>query len=237
MNVKAASKGEVREQARYAKQGGEWSDALTGAEWAKYNNAITSGVGAGLRISDNAMLVECEEDNIYQYKLVIYDSTFEDNPIINIYAISNIDYNIDDARMIAEEIDDLEASGYGQKYAKKILKSIAKVHKIFFGKYNSKNPAFSRIGNYAPKNGANSQQQSNGTATYTTAGQIKFSDRIAQSDTDYLAAVERGDMETAQRMLNVFLNICFNNLRQYRTIHMCGIALSQIILLKNTFVI
>ena len=56
-------------------------------------------------------------------------------------------------------------------------------------------------------------------------------------DEDYLAAVERGDMETAQRMLNVFLNICFNNLRQYRTIHMCGIALSQIILLKNTFVI
>lgn len=98
VNAKTESKGEVREQARYAKQGGEWSDALTGAEWAKYNNAITSGVGAGLRISDNAMLVECEEDNIYQYKLVIYDSTFEDNPIINIYAISNIDYNIDDAR-------------------------------------------------------------------------------------------------------------------------------------------
>ena len=56
-------------------------------------------------------------------------------------------------------------------------------------------------------------------------------------DEDYLAAVERGDTEAAQRMVDVFLNICFNNLRQYRTIHMCGIALSQIILLKNTFVI
>lgn len=63
----------------------------------------------------------------------------------------------------------------------------------------------------------------------------KYSDRT--NDTDYLSAVERGDTEAAQRMLNVFLNICFNNLRQYRTIHMCGIALSQIILLKNTFVI
>lgn len=81
---------------------------------------------------------------------MVYDSTFKDNPINAIYAISNIDYNIDDARMIASEIDDLEVSGYEQKYAKKILRSIAKVHKIFLGKYNSKNPSFSRIGNNSP---------------------------------------------------------------------------------------
>ncbi len=61
-------------------------------------------------------------------------------------------------------------------------------------------------------------------------------DTIAD-DREYMAAVESGDTEAAQRMVDVFLNICFNNLRQYRTIHMCGIALSQIILLKNTFVI
>lgn len=38
--------------------------------------------------------------------------------------------------------------------------------------------------------------------SFKEKNKIKYSDRITQSDTDYLSAVERGDMETAQRMVD-----------------------------------
>ena len=42
----------------------------------------------------HAILVRCEENSKYQYKLVIYDNTFDDNPLEKVYAIGNIDSEI-----------------------------------------------------------------------------------------------------------------------------------------------
>ena len=42
---------------------------------------MSTGLDSGLRINDNSILVECEVDSKYQYKLVIYDNTFDDNPL------------------------------------------------------------------------------------------------------------------------------------------------------------
>ena len=193
----------VKEQARYAKQGGEWSEALTGAEWAKYNNAITHGVNAGLRISDNSILVECEEGNIYDYKYIIYDDSFEDKPIETIYAIGGLNHNVPEAKEIANYINGVEERHYAKQ---KILKELLKRHDEKFGyvlrRYNPQTGRFNHVGGTFTQNRADFVNQSNRAATFTTAGQIKFSERVTQTDTDYLSAVERGDMETAQRMVD-----------------------------------
>lgn len=72
---------------------------------------MTSGIDAGLRINDHSMLVECEKGD-YSYKLVIYDNTFEENPIKAIYAISRSNEpttnNNFDEKLIAEYITTLE---------------------------------------------------------------------------------------------------------------------------------
>lgn len=79
------------------KHGGKFSEVLTAEEWRKFTHAMSTGLDSGLRINDNSILVECEVDSKYQYKLVIYDNTFDDNPLEKVYAIRNIDYNITDA--------------------------------------------------------------------------------------------------------------------------------------------
>ena len=64
---------------------------MTGAEKKKYNRALQTGEDAGLRIRDNSILVECENDSKYQYKYVVYDD-MEDGPVIcDVYAIGRID--------------------------------------------------------------------------------------------------------------------------------------------------
>ncbi len=201
--IRAENKESVSEKfaSRYAKQGGEWSEALTGAEWAKYNNAITSGVDTGLRISDNSILVECEEGNIYDYKFIIYDNSFEDNPIKSIYAIGNLDYNINDLRTIAEYINGVEERRYAkQEMLKEVLRRNAEKFGYVLRRYNSEIGGYDHVGGTFTKNRADFVDKSNGAATYTAAGQIKYSDRVTQNHNDYLSAVERGDMQTAQKM-------------------------------------
>lgn len=76
---------------------------------------MSTGLDSGLRINDNSILVECEENSKYQYKLVIYDNTFDDNPLEKVYAIGNIDYNKTDGNKIANFIIKLEENNYDSK--------------------------------------------------------------------------------------------------------------------------
>lgn len=64
----------------------------------------------------HAILVECEENSKYQYKLVIYDNTFDDNPLEKVYAIGNIDYNKTDGNKIANFIIKLVVVGISKDY-------------------------------------------------------------------------------------------------------------------------
>lgn len=201
--IRAENKESVSEKfaSRYAKQGGEWSEALTGAEWAKYNNAITSGVDTGLRINDNSILVECEEGNIYDYKFIIYDNSFDDNPIEKIYAIGGLSNNTPEARTIANYIVRMEDKGYDrQEILDGILGPYAKEFGFFLRRYNGKTGRYNHVGGTFTRSRADFVDKSNGAATYTAAGQIKYSDRVTQNHNDYLSAVERGDMKTAQKM-------------------------------------
>ena len=82
------------------KHGGKFSEVLTAEEWRKFTHAMSTGLDSGLRINDNSILVECEVDSKYQYKLIIYDNTFDDNPLEKVYAIGHIDYNKTDSQEI-----------------------------------------------------------------------------------------------------------------------------------------
>ena len=80
---------------RYSKRVG-FDKALTPAEKKKYNRALQTGEDAGLRISDNSILVECENDSKYQYKYVVYDDMEDGSVICDVYAIGRIDPNVED---------------------------------------------------------------------------------------------------------------------------------------------
>ena len=70
----------------------------------------------GLRISDNSILVESEN----QYKYVVYDD-MEDGPVIrDVYAIGRIDPNVEDdvasqCYEIARFLNELEDVGYDNR--------------------------------------------------------------------------------------------------------------------------
>ena len=74
----------------------------------------------GLRISDNSILVESENDSKYQYKYVVYDD-MEDGPVIrDVYAIGRIDPNVEDdvasqCHEIARFLNELEDVGYDNR--------------------------------------------------------------------------------------------------------------------------
>ena len=151
----------MKEQARYAKQGGAFFNALTGAEWIKYNHSITTGVDAGLRVSENSILVECENNSEYQYKFVIYDNTFAEKPIKSIYAIGNIDYNNYEAKEIATYIYEVEDRRYAkQKTLKEVLGRHAKKFGYILRRYNVTNGRYDNIGGNAKQNRTNTQDQS-----------------------------------------------------------------------------
>ena len=95
---------------------------------------MSTGLDSGLRINDNSILVECEVDSKYQYKLVIYDNTFDDNPLEKVYAIRNIDYNITDGDKIANFIIKLEENNYdSKKVFRQLLRDYTKQFELILG--------------------------------------------------------------------------------------------------------
>lgn len=130
--------------------------------YARYVNSSWSG----LRINDNSILVECEENSKYQYKLVIYDNTFDDNPLEKVYASGNIDYNKTDGNKIANFIIKIEGNSYdSKKVFRQLLRDYTKQFELILGQYNIKSKQFNDIGRNSVKNGRVNEGQSNGTGT------------------------------------------------------------------------
>nr|WP_294368085.1 hypothetical protein [uncultured Ruminococcus sp.] len=127
---------------------------------------MSTGLDSGLRINDNSILVECEENSKYQYKLVIYDNTFDDNPLEKFYAIGNIDYNITDGNKISNFIIKLEENNYdSKKVFRQLLRNCTKKFGCLLGRYNIKSRGFNDIGRNSVKNGRVNEGHSNGTGT------------------------------------------------------------------------
>lgn len=120
----------------------------------------------------HAILVECEENSKYQYKLVIYDNTFDDNPLEKVYAIGNIDYNKTDGNKIANFIIKLEENNYdSKKVFRQLLRDYTKQFELILRQYNIKSKRFNDIGRNSVKDGIVNEGHSNGTRTNQEIGQ------------------------------------------------------------------
>ena len=158
---------------RYSKRVG-FDNALTGAEKKKYNRAMQTGEDAGLHISDNSILVECENNSKYQYKYVVYDD-MEDGPVVrDVYAIGRIDPNVEDdvasqCHEIARFINAIEEEKYdNREYIRKVLSNSIKNTSYILRRYNSGTHRFYVIGRGSAKNGRNTLNKS---VRERTAGQ------------------------------------------------------------------
>ena len=158
---------------RYSKRVG-FDNALTGAEKKKYNRALQTGEDAGLRISDNSILVECENNSKYQYKYVVYDD-MEDGPVVrDVYAIGRIDPNVEDdvasqCHEIARFLNELEDVGYdNRKHVQEICGHFMQNTSYILARYNYRNSRFYVIGRGSVENGRNTLNKS---VRERTAGQ------------------------------------------------------------------
>ncbi|MBQ7581066.1 MAG: hypothetical protein IJU39_07155 [Clostridia bacterium] len=150
---------DIRYSIKSDKPYNDYSKALTGSEWKKYNNAMITGVDAGLRINDHSMLVECEKGD-YSYKLVIYDNTFEEKPIQAVYGIGNDDYSDTTIHEMARMLSDLEDNDYGRSFIAKALKTFSQMYEIVLGKYSGQTSRYTKFRTGSIGSRANTQEQS-----------------------------------------------------------------------------
>ena len=152
---------------RYSKDT-NFTKALTGDEKKKYNNAIMTGNDNGLRISDNSILVECENKSEYQYKYVVYDEFEDGQRITDVYAIGKIDTNVEDNvpsqyHNIAKYINDLKELGYdNRKVYESLLRARIKGTSYLLAEYNNRTNRYNVIGRGSVKNGTNTFDKSVG---------------------------------------------------------------------------
>ena len=152
---------------RYSKDT-NFTKALTGDEKKKYNNAIMTGNDNGLRISDNSMLVECENKSEYQYKYVVYDEFEDGQRITDVYAIGKIDTNIEDDvpsqyHNIAKYINYVMEIGYDNKQnIRALYKHFLRDTSYVLSEYNNNTSRFNVIGRGSVKNGTNTLDKSVG---------------------------------------------------------------------------
>ena len=143
---------------RYSKRVG-FDNALTGAEKKKYNRALQTGEDAGLRISDNSILVECENNSKYQYKYVVYDDMEDETVIRDVYAIGRIDPNVEDdvaslCHNIARYIRDVEELKYDNtKQHESVLGTCIQDTSYLLARYNNRSKRFHVIGRGSVENG------------------------------------------------------------------------------------
>lgn len=173
-----------------------FKNALTSSEWKKYNNAMTTGIDAGIRISDNSILVECENNSQWQYKYVIYDDYSDRNEISDVFAIGKIDNNVEDdvgfqCNEITVYINDVKELGYDNKsYFKKILRTRLKGTSYILSQYNNKSKRYNVIGRGSIENGTNTVDKPNGKGILTADSRnLKFSVKQSVKETKDLIAI------------------------------------------------
>ena len=135
---------------------------------------MQTGEDAGLRIRDNSILVESENDSKYQYKYVVYDD-MEDGPVIrDVYAIGRIDPNVKDdvasqCHNIARYIRDVEELKYDNtKQHESVLGTCIQDTSYLLARYNNRSKRFYVIGRGSVENGTNTLNKS---VRERTAGQ------------------------------------------------------------------
>lgn len=191
-NVKQNNGKETNENIQHSDK--LFKNALTSGEWKKYNNAMATGIDAGIRISDTAMLIEGEKGE-FNYKLVFYDNTYEDYPITAVYGIGEAGFREDitsfDAKHISDVINALEEENYAdKKIIKRILGSFSESYKIVLRRYGDRNAKAFTVRPKSNTNSQNNNEKSNGArVSATDSRNLKFSVKQPIEETKDLIAI------------------------------------------------
>ena len=208
------------------------SDGLTGQERARFYDAIDNNRKGLMVGSNAVLLIDDSPNDSYisDYTLICWYGDKISPSIKAIYKISGFDYNIYNPKMnLINSLVEMEAKGVNVDFIRKALRDSLLDSKAVFKRYNRKTNRYNtltktnRANNQYPSQ--NNQAQTNGTGV---SGQAKggvprvqgskqlndkkptdrgnLSDKAgslkSKDDTISLSAVERGDMETAQRMVD-----------------------------------
>lgn len=168
---------------------------------------MQTGEDAGLRIRDNSILVECENNYKYQYKYVVYDDMEDGTVIRDVYAIGRIDPNVEDdvtsqCHNIARYINDVKELHYdNQQVYESIRRSRVEGTAYLLARYNNRSKRFYVIGRGSVENGRNTLNKSvrERTAGQDTraAGELTDSRYSLEVDREYQRAGEEQKAETA----------------------------------------
>lgn len=185
-----------------------FKNALTSGEWKKYNNAMATGIDAGIRISDTAMLIEGEKGE-FNYKLVFYDNTYEDYPITAVYGIGEAGFREDitsfDAKHISDVINALEEENYAdKKIIKRILGSFSESYKIVLRRYGDRNAKAFTVRPKSNTNSQNNNEKSNGArVSAADSRNLKFSVKQPIEETKDLIAIHNTTEEKLLKSLQL----------------------------------
>ncbi len=190
----------VQELARVARKN-SFDKALTKAEWASFYSSLTKNNQRDyFRVNENGILIP-DANNSYKYKLVYYD--YINQSVEAVYILENYDYNIHSDIIDAAQfiIQFQKEVSLGEEHATAVLENISNMYGTIFKRYRPSSRRFIKLTRKSNSGRANSQNESDrGRASAKTQ---QYQDRKAeQIDRVYLAAVENGDTETAQRMVD-----------------------------------
>ena len=191
--------------------------ALDSAEWSRfYDAAMNNNQNDAFRIGDNAIVLPYDNDYKSDYgsfgcKVVIYDTIGSDVPVSAVYKIVNYDYNIHDNSVdTANVLVQLVEDGYNENDIKAALQNYDDLYGQVFQKFSNASGKYYQLTRRRVKNGKNSGGKPSGTGVSGQAqggisgaqGNKQLNGKKSKDDTIYLSAVERGDMDTAQRMVD-----------------------------------
>ena len=186
---------------------------LTEKEMSQFYSVLDNDK-KGLQVGKTGVLLVDDTPSgvIPNYTLICYYGDRISPVIKAVYKISEFNYNIYNQKKYAFELlTKWEELGLNDKQIRNALQDILVDTEGVFKKYNRKTHRFNTLARSAVRNNqANlrvNTNQSNGTGVSGGAGTTVSAGKgthnvIKNQDRDYLSAVERGDMETAQRMVD-----------------------------------
>ena len=173
--------GDVKQQARYAKQGGAFSNALTGAEWTKFYKAVI-----GDNQYANCLIGKTGVCFPGGNTLIVYNGN-RTNPVIKaVYNLGDYEYNIHDGIDNVAEIliKTIEEDGYGTKQAEAVLQEYSTLYGTLFKKYNPQNEEFTNLTRESDTDRETDKQKPSGTGVSERVGEdrLKYSRRYSERD-------------------------------------------------------
>ncbi|MGN0489842.1 MAG: hypothetical protein ACI4HO_11320 [Ruminococcus sp.] len=203
----------MKNQARHIKPDYKFRKALNNEEWGSfYASVIESNQRDSFLIGDNGVLIP-NENYHKNYILVCYEGDSNNPCVTAVYKLLNYDYTIHDKKAdVTKIIIRLEEEGYNDKHIRAILQNYTSLYGPLFEKYNRKSGKYIKLTRESVPNRGNVEVESDRTGISKNAEQgisdnevadnIKYQSRTSDLDNKYLNAVNSGDIETAQKLVD-----------------------------------